>query len=37
MDHGNAIAYVQNNPDADRLRLLYEVSLGVFRFWLRLL
>lgn len=28
MDHGNALAYVQNNPDVDRLRLLYEIASG---------
>lgn len=29
MDHGNAISYVQNHTDVDRLRLLSEVASGV--------
>lgn len=30
MDHGNAIGYVQNHPDSDRLRILYEVASGSY-------
>jgi serine/threonine protein kinase len=30
MDHGNAIGYVQNHPDVDRLRLLGEVASGAY-------
>jgi hypothetical protein len=28
MDYGNAISYVQNHPDVDRLRLSSEIASG---------
>ena len=33
MDNGNAITYVQNHPEVDRVRLLSEVASGAHQFY----
>lgn len=35
MENGNIREYVQENPDADRMRLLIEVASGAYSVWLR--